>query len=44
MVLPSKPSSLDASGERRALSSMLQNVLDAWMNYLGQPLPPISQY
>ncbi|WP_316169051.1 MULTISPECIES: hypothetical protein [unclassified Bradyrhizobium] len=32
------------TGERRALSSILQNVFDAWMTYLGQPLPPISQY
>ena len=32
------------TGERRALSSILQNVFDAWMNYLKQPLPPISHY
>jgi len=32
------------TGERRALSSILQNVFDAWMTYLGQPLPPISKY
>lgn len=32
------------TGDRRALSSVLQNVFDAWMNYLGQPLPPISKY
>ncbi|OSJ32542.1 hypothetical protein BSZ19_18490 [Bradyrhizobium japonicum] len=32
------------TGERRALSSILQDVFDAWMTYLGQPLPPISQY
>lgn len=32
------------TGERRALSSILQNVFDAWMTYLKQPLPPISQY
>jgi hypothetical protein len=31
-------------GERRALSSILQNVFDAWMTLLGQPLPPIRQY
>jgi hypothetical protein len=31
-------------GDRRALSSILQNVFDAWMVFLGQPLPPISQY
>ncbi|TPQ31532.1 hypothetical protein C2U70_23830 [Bradyrhizobium guangdongense] len=32
------------TGDRRALSSVMQNVFDAWMNYLGQPLPPISRY
>jgi hypothetical protein len=32
------------TGERRALSSILQNVFDAWTTYLKQPLPPISQY
>lgn len=32
------------TGERRALSSILQDVFDAWMTYLGQPLPPINQY
>jgi hypothetical protein len=31
-------------GDRRALSSVLQNVFDAWMTLLGQPLPPISEY
>jgi hypothetical protein len=31
-------------GDKRALSSILQNVFDAWMTLLGQPLPPISQY
>jgi hypothetical protein len=31
-------------GNKRALSSVLQNVFDAWMTLLGQPLPPISQY
>jgi hypothetical protein len=31
-------------GDRRALSSVLQNVFDAWMNYLGQSSPPISKY
>jgi hypothetical protein len=31
-------------GNKRALSSVLQNVFDAWMMLLGQPLPPISQY
>jgi hypothetical protein len=32
------------SGEKRALSSILQNVFDAWMTYLKQPLPSVSQY
>jgi hypothetical protein len=32
------------SGDLRALSSVLQNVFDAWMTVLGQPLPPINQY
>jgi hypothetical protein len=32
------------NGDKRALSSVLQNVFDAWMTLLGQPLPPISQY
>ena len=32
------------SGEKRALSSRLQNVFDAWMTLLKQPLPPISGY
>jgi hypothetical protein len=31
-------------GKKRALSSVLQNVFDAWMSLLGQPLPPINQY
>jgi hypothetical protein len=31
-------------GDKRALSSVLQNVFDAWVTFLGQPLPPISQY
>ncbi len=31
-------------GDKRALSSVLQNVFDAWMRLLGQPLLPISQY
>lgn len=31
-------------GAKRALSSVLQNVFDAWMRLLGQPLPPISLY
>ena len=32
------------AGEKRALSSALQNVFDAWMNLLGEQLPPVSQY
>jgi len=32
------------NGDRRALSSVLQNVFDAWMTYLNQPLPPVSRY
>jgi hypothetical protein len=34
------------NGDRRAraLSSVLQNVFDAWMTVLGQKLPPIGQY
>ena len=31
-------------GDKRALSSVLQNVFDGWMTLLGQPLAPISQY
>jgi hypothetical protein len=30
-------------GDKRALSSVLQNVFDAWMTLLAQPLPPISE-
>ena len=32
------------TGDKRALSSVLQDVFDAWMTVLGQPLPPISRY
>jgi len=32
------------NGDRRALSSVLQNVFDAWMTLLGQPLPPINEF
>ena len=32
------------TGERRALSSILQNVFDSWMSYLKQPLPPVRKY
>jgi hypothetical protein len=35
---------IQQSGEKRALSSILQNVFDAWMALLKQPLPPISGY
>jgi hypothetical protein len=31
-------------GNKRALSSVLQNVFDAWMSLLGEALPPIGQY
>ena len=31
-------------GDKRALSSVLQNAFDAWMTLLGQPLLPISEY
>jgi hypothetical protein len=31
-------------GDKRALSSVLQNVFDAWMAFLAQPLQPIGQY
>jgi hypothetical protein len=32
------------TGEKRALSSILQNVFDAWLSLLGQPLLPIGQF
>ena len=32
------------TGEKRALSSILQNVFDAWLSLLGQPLLPIGDY
>jgi hypothetical protein len=31
-------------GDKRALSSVLQNVFDAWLSLLGQPLPPINDF
>ena len=31
-------------GQKRALSSVLQDVFDAWMTLLGQPLPPMSVF
>jgi hypothetical protein len=35
---------LTRNGDKRALSSVLQNAFDAWIMLLGQPLPPISRY
>jgi hypothetical protein len=32
------------SGGKRALSAILQNVFDAWMRLLKQPLPPVGLY
>jgi hypothetical protein len=32
------------NGDQRAMSSVMQNVFDAWMTLLGQPLPPINEY
>lgn len=32
-----------ANGEQRALSAVLQNVVDAWRSALGHELPPISE-
>lgn len=32
------------NGDQRALSSVLQNVFDAWMTMLGQQLPRIGHY
>jgi hypothetical protein len=32
------------NGDKRALSSVLQNVFDAWMTLLGQPLPLSGRY
>jgi hypothetical protein len=31
-------------GDVRAVSSVLQNVFDAWMTLLGQPLAPVGEY
>ncbi len=31
-------------GDKRALSSVLQNAFDAWMELLGLPLPSIGEY
>ena len=35
---------IQKSGGKRALSSILQNVFDAWMTLLSQPLPPVGRY
>jgi hypothetical protein len=35
---------LPRSGGKRALSSILQNVFDAWLNLLGLPLPKINEF
>ena len=32
-----------ADGSERALSSVLQNVMDAWRTALGRPLPPMNE-
>jgi hypothetical protein len=32
------------NGSQRALSSILQNVFDAWLMFLKEPLPPIGNY
>jgi hypothetical protein len=32
------------NGDQRALSSVMQNVFDAWLTLLGQPLPPIGKF
>jgi hypothetical protein len=32
------------SGEQRAMSSVVQNVFDAWLKLLGQPLLPINEF
>jgi hypothetical protein len=32
------------NGDKRALSSVLQNVFDAWITFLGQPLAAIGHY
>jgi hypothetical protein len=32
------------SGDQRALSSVMQNVFDAWLTLLDQPLPPINEF
>jgi hypothetical protein len=32
------------NGDQRALSSIMQNVFDAWLTLLGQPLLPIGKF
>jgi hypothetical protein len=32
------------NGDQRALSSVMQNVFDAWLTLLGQPPPPIGEF
>jgi|HubBroStandDraft_4_1064222.scaffolds.fasta_scaffold2205897_2 hypothetical protein len=32
------------TGEKRALSSVLRNVFDAWLKLLGQPRPPMHRF
>jgi hypothetical protein len=32
------------NGDQRAVSSVMQNVFDAWLTLLGQPLPPIGKF
>ncbi len=31
-------------GSQCALSSVMQNVFNAWLSLLGQPLPPLNYY
>jgi hypothetical protein len=35
---------IEQNGGKRALSAILQNVFDAWMRLLQQPLTPVGQY
>jgi hypothetical protein len=32
------------NGDKRAMTSLLQNVFDAWLVLLGEPLAPIGEY
>lgn len=34
----------ESDGSQRALTSVLQNVIDAWRTRLGLPLPPINDF